>query len=131
MLKLGIVLMFAAAPQVLPAADKLPKADRIPTPPTSEEAAVIREGVTLHDKGDYEGAMAKYRQVLAENPWEVSALHELAFTQFVTKDYQGSLATARLGARCRSQALPGFYISMANALDELGKRDEAIGVYKA
>lgn len=92
---------------------------------------MIREGVALHDKGNYEGAIAKYKQVLAENPWEVNALHELAFTQFLSKDYQGSLATARIGAQCRSQALPGFYVAMANALDELGKRGDAIDIYKA
>jgi tetratricopeptide (TPR) repeat protein len=132
MSKIGLVILaLAVAPQLLFAADKLKKPDRIPAPPTPEQAALIREGVVLHDSGNYEGAIAKYKQVLAENPWEVTALHELAFTQFTARDYEGSLATARLGAQCRSQLLPGFYISMANALDELGKRVEAIDIYKA
>jgi tetratricopeptide (TPR) repeat protein len=127
----AVILVLAAASQFLLGADKLPKPDRIPAPPTPEQATLIREGVALHDSGNYEGAITKYKQVLAENPWEVNALHELAFTQFVSKDYEGSLATSRLGAQCRSQLLTGFYVSMANALDELGERVEAIDIYRA
>lgn len=119
------------APQLLLAADRLAKPDRVSAPPNSGTSHLDPGRVSLHDSGNHEGAIAKYKQVLAENPWAVNALHELAFTQFVSKDYQGSLATARIGAQCRPQLRPGFYISMANALDELGKRIEAIDVYRA
>ena len=111
-------------------ADKLPKPDRIPAPATPEQAALIREGVALHDQQDYAGAIAKYKQVLAENPWEVTALHELAFTYFASKDFEGALATARLGAQCRSRLLPLFYGMIGNALDELGRGGEAIETYR-
>ena len=71
-----IILGFAIHPAF--AAAKLPKPDRIPAEPTAEQIAVIREGVALHDLGNYDGAIAKYKQVLAQNPWEIHALHELA-----------------------------------------------------
>jgi tetratricopeptide (TPR) repeat protein len=113
------------------AAGKLPKPDRIPGAPTADQITLIREGVVLHDQRNYEGAIAKYKQVLAQNPWEVKALHELAFSYFEAKDYQGALDTARLGAQCRSPGLAGFHLMMGNALDELGRGSEAVETYRA
>ena len=113
------------------AAESLPKPDRVPADPTPEQVALVREGVALHDQRNYEGAIAKYQQVLAENPWEVHALYELAYSYFANGDYQASLDTARLGAQCKSGSLPGFYAMIGNALDELGKGEEAIETYQA
>src|SRR6266850_4574476 len=126
-----LVFAFGIAIHLALAADKLPKPDRIPGEPTPEQAALIREGVSLHDQRNYEGAIAKYKQVLTQNPWEVKALHELAFSYFENKDYQRALDTARLGAQCRSLLLAGFYSMIGNALDELGRSKEAIETYKA
>ncbi len=123
----GIVIAIHAAW----AADKLPKPDRIPEPPTQEQLLLIREGVALHDQQNYEAAIAKYKQVLAENPWEVRALHELAFTYFASKNYQAALETGLLGAQCRSEGLVGFYLVIGNALDDLGRGDEAIQTYQS
>ena len=125
---LFLILAFVGASS---AAEKLPKADRIAAEPTPEQVALVKEGVALHDEGKYEAAIAKYKQVLDQNPWELSALHELSFTYFASKQYEQSLATARLGAQCRSARLPGFYVAMANALDELGRGKEAIEIYRA
>jgi len=61
----------------------------------------------------------------------VSALHELAFTYFESKNYNDALATARLGVQCKSEVLPRFYIIIGNSLDEPGKAKEAIEIYKA
>jgi tetratricopeptide (TPR) repeat protein len=125
------VLVLAVAVGPAATAVKLSKPDRIPAEPTAEQVTLVREGVALHDKGDYIGAMAKYKQVLDQNPWEATALHELAFTYFTSENYQGALDTARLGAQCQSRLLPAFYAMMGNALDELGKGTEAIVTYKA
>jgi tetratricopeptide (TPR) repeat protein len=124
-----LALGFAIQPSLV--ASKLPKADRIPQAPTAEQASLVREGVALHDRRDFAGAIAKYKQVLAENPWEVNALHELALSYFESKDYQRSLDTARLGAQCRSQNLAAFYALIGNSLDELGRANEAIETYRA
>ncbi len=113
------------------AADKLPKPDRIAAAATPEQAALIREGVALHDQEKYQEAIARYKQVLAENPWEVHALYELSYTYFAMKNYAESIATARLGAQCKSEMLPQFYMTMANSLDEMGKPGDAIDLYKA
>ena len=68
--------------------------------------------------------------MLDANPWEIHALHELGFTYFTSKHYEEALATARVGIQCKSELLPAFYTLMGNALDELGKRKEAIETYR-
>ncbi len=123
-----MIFAFAAACN---AAERLPKPDRIAADATPEQIALVKEGVALHDEGKYDAAIAKYKQVLDQNPWEVGALFELTFTYFASRQYEQSLETARLGAQCRSTSLPGFYVAMANALDELGKGKEAIEIYRA
>ncbi len=120
---------FAAVPML--AAEKFPKPERVVTAATPAQRVLILEGVALHDLQSYDGAIAKYKQVLAENPWEVNALHELAYSYFESKRYQETIATARLGAQCQSKLLPFFHVMIANALDELGKGKEAIETYKA
>lgn len=109
----------------------LPKPQRVPSAVTPEQMAVIREGVALHDQHNYEAAIIKYKQVLAANPWEVHALQELALTYLASKRYEDAISTAKLGIQCKSDSLPQFYMLIANALDEQGKRKEAIETYRA
>jgi tetratricopeptide (TPR) repeat protein len=111
-------------------AEKLPKADRIPEPPTEAQLALIREGVALHDQQNYDGAIAKYKEVLDQNPWEVRALHEIALSYFAAKNYDAALAASRKGAECKSPDLPGFHMMIGNVLDELGKSSEAMDIYR-
>jgi len=115
---------------VASAGAKLPKPERTPVPATEQQRALIQEGVKLHDRGQYIKAIEQYQKVLAENPWEVVALHETAFSYFLAKDYEKSLETARLGAECQSPLLGAFHMMIGNALDELGRNTEALEVYK-
>jgi len=124
-------LALALAVVPLLSAGKLPKPDRIAAPPTPEQAALIREGIALHDQHNYEGAIAKYKEVLSENPSEVTALYELAFSYFQNKNYNDALATTQLGAQFKSERLPLFYGLMGSSLDDLGKGQEAIEILKA
>jgi len=128
----GRLALVALLPLAVFAADNpLPKADRDPTPPTLEQKILVRDGIALHDQGDYDGAIAKYKQVLDANPDEVFAMHELGFTYFTKKDYPNALEIARRGASYRSPDLAGFHTLMGNVLDEMGDRDQAIAVYRA
>jgi hypothetical protein len=52
-------MFLCLAPVTLFAAEKLPKPDRIPSPATTAQQALIRQGVALHDAGDFEGAIAR------------------------------------------------------------------------
>ena len=50
---------------------KAPKLE--PTASTETQQQMIKEGVALHDEGDYDGAIARYEQVLKENPNDAQA----------------------------------------------------------
>ena len=111
--------------------EKLPKANRVPSAPTAEQKALISEGILLHDAGQYDNAILKYKQVLEESPDVVEAIYELGFSYFYKKDYENALAVARRGAQYRSDMLPQFYVILGNTLDDIGRRGQAIDFYKA
>src|SRR6266567_8129693 len=110
--------------------EKTPDPKLTPSPPSREQSALVREGTKLHDAQNYDGAIAKYKEVLAENPDETGAMYELSFTYFAMKDYVHALSVARHGAEYRSRTLPQFYVIIGNSLDDSGKREEAIEFYR-
>ena len=103
---------------------------QIPVPSTEGQKALIKEGVALHDKGEYDAAIKKYAEVLAENPSDVAALYELSYTLAAKKEYQKSIETARKGTQYKSELLDQFYLVIANDLDDMGQRDKAISAYR-
>lgn len=103
---------------------------KAPSATTAEHEAVIRAGVDLHDKGQFDQAIAKYQEVLAKNPADVNALFEMAFSYMAKKDFDKSLDVAKRGAEYRSELLPMFYDVMASALDSKGQPNDAIAAYK-
>jgi len=103
---------------------------RVPATTTPEQEAVIRAGVDLHDKGQFDDAIAKYKEVLAKSPTDVTAMFELAYTYLAKKDFDNSLATAREGAQFQSELLPMFYDLMASSYDSKGQPQQAIDTYK-
>jgi Tfp pilus assembly protein PilF len=102
----------------------------VPVPSTESQTQRIREGVALHDRGDYTGAIAKYESVLNENPDNVLALYELSYSQWAKKDFRKSLETAYKGAQYKSDHLTGFYLMIGNSLDDLGEPKKSVEVLK-
>lgn len=103
---------------------------RVPAATSAEQEAVLRAGIDLHDKGQFDAAIAKYQEVLAKSPSNVTALFELAYSYLEKKDYDRSFATARTGAEYKSELLPMFYDLMASSLDSKGQAEEAVEVYR-
>lgn len=108
----------------------LPKPDRVCASLTPAQAAVVREGVALHDARRYDEAIAKYQLVLAEEPWLVTALHELSYSYFESRRFSEALEVGLRGVQCRTEGPSQFPILIGNALDELGRSQEAIAVYE-
>jgi Flp pilus assembly protein TadD len=101
-----------------------------PVPSTEKEKSIIKEGIALHDRGDYDGAIAKYEEVLKDNPDNVLALYEQSYSLFLKKDYRKSLEKAYKGAQYKSDNLIMFYVTIGNNLDLLGDPQKAVKVYK-
>jgi hypothetical protein len=101
-----------------------------PTEMTADMEAAIREGVDLHEKGQFDEAIARYEGVLAKSPGNVVALFERAFSELAKRDFDKAIETARTGAQYKSDLLPMFYDVMASALDSKGQPQQAIEAYR-
>ena len=112
------------------AEESLSEATKAPSLPSPAQRALVQQGVALHDSGDYDGAIRKYKQVLADTPNEVNALQEISLSYFAKKDYENALAFAKQGAEIKSDLLPDFYMTIGSILDETGKLQDALAVYK-
>ncbi|MBO9636122.1 MAG: tetratricopeptide repeat protein [Chitinophagaceae bacterium] len=93
--------------------------------------ALLQEGVALHDKGDYDGALKIYDEVLAKDPNRLLAWYEKSLTLFVAQRYQecADLCKDVLKKFREGDELENIYVNYGSALDALGKPDEAIKVY--
>jgi tetratricopeptide (TPR) repeat protein len=103
---------------------------RTPAQPTPAQEKALQEGVSLHDEGKYDEAIAAYQAILDETPGIPAALYELAYSYAAKKDYQQSIATARRGAQYDSELLPLFYDVIAFSLDAMGEPRQAIDAYR-
>jgi tetratricopeptide (TPR) repeat protein len=125
---LSLVLTLCSAGAA--AAQQIPDPKLTPEPASEKQTAAVREGVALHDRGDFDGAIRRYESVLAENPSNVLALYEMSYAYTEKKDYRKALEVAMRGAQYHSEQLDGFYVLMGNNLDLLGETTKAIEVYK-
>src|SRR5215471_6370194 len=116
---------------VVAAAQDIPAPNRTAIPSTDAHRAIIREGVAFHDQGDFDRAIRKYQEVLAEAPGDTGALYEMAFSLFARGDYQKSLETALTGAQYDSPQLPHFYVLIGNNYDQLKQPEKAVKAYQA
>lgn len=91
----------------------------------------IREGVALHDKGDFEGAIAKYDKALDLDEGNADALYEKSFSLLSLKKYDAciSICEELIQGDTEPQTLKLVYTTYGNALDGAGKPEEAIEAY--
>jgi len=68
------VLLFS--PVLACAQEKVPKPNRVPADVTPEQRELIRQGTVAHDAGQYDAAIADYKQVLEKAPDNISAMYD-------------------------------------------------------
>lgn len=103
---------------------------RIAVASTPAQEATLRAGVELHDKKEFDAAIAKYQEVLKENADNVAALFEMAYSYLEKKDHAKSLEMARRGTEYTSDLLPMFYDLIASNYDAQGDQKQAVETYK-
>jgi tetratricopeptide (TPR) repeat protein len=112
-------------------AQKIEKPTLTPVEATASQRQLIEEGVKLHDAGKIDEAILKYEQVLKENPDCDLALYELAMSAFNKKDYTKALEAGYKLVKYKSNTgMAGFGV-IGNILDDQGKTQEAIDIYKS
>lgn len=90
---------------------------------------LIRQGVSLHDKGKYKEAIASYEEALKVNPTSMSAVYEMSLSYLQLKDYEKALKLSSRVIEGGFQALlMDSYIVKGTALANMNKMNEAIKV---
>jgi tetratricopeptide (TPR) repeat protein len=94
--------------------------------------AIKNEGVALHDKGDYEGAIRKYDEAIAKDNTYYLAYYEKSLSLYAAGRYQdcSDCCVAILKKFPEGNENKKVYVNYGSALDGLDKPEEAIEVYK-
>ena len=92
---------------------------------------LLLEAVALHDKGDYDGALRLYDQVIARDPERLLAWYEKSLTLLVAKRYEACIDLCKevLNKFKEGDELDNIYVNYGSALDAAGKPDDAIRIY--
>jgi tetratricopeptide (TPR) repeat protein len=109
---------------------KIAKPTLIAQEPTAEQKQLISEGIKLHDQKQYGEAIKKYQLVLNANPACTFAMYEMAMSLYSNGNLEKAMDLAVNGSKYRSKELPLFYLTIGNALDDVGKHKEAIKIYR-
>lgn len=112
------------------AAQRISKPTLTPKACTPDQKAMVQEGIAYHDARKYDAAVEKYEQVLSQNPDCTIAIYELSMTLYTKGDKTKAMETAYRGSSYKSDELPLFYLTMANIIDDVGKPEEAVRIYK-
>jgi hypothetical protein len=130
MKKLILISLALIALSLSVSAQKIEKPTLTPSEPTAAQKELIDQGVQLHDEKRYADAILKYRQVLKENPDCVLAQYELAYSLYAKGDLVTAKETAFKLTKYISKLGVRAYGMIANVLDDEGKPNEAIEIYK-
>ena len=91
----------------------------------------VKEGIAYHDKGDYEGAIARYNVALALDEDNLFALAEKALSLLSLQKIDESIeiCLAAIEKHPGENGLRIVYVTCGNAYDGLKKTDKAIEMY--
>lgn len=111
-------------------AQKLPKPTLLGSAPNATQQEQIRKASELHDNKKFDEAIAIYDKLLAEAPDLTLALYEKSFSLYAKGEKEKAMQLAYEGAKYKSDELPMMYMMIANGLDDAGKDDEAVRIYR-
>jgi tetratricopeptide (TPR) repeat protein len=96
---------------------------------TNEHGALLRRTVDRHQAGDLQGAIAGYREVLADSPRDPDTLHMLgiALAQAGRPHEAVPLMLAALESSSNS---PNLHFDLGNVLAALQRHEEAFAAYR-
>lgn len=92
---------------------------------------LVKEGIVLHDKGDYEGAIAKYEVALVIDKDDYDANYEKSLSCLYAKKYDECIAISKylIEKHKDNAAIRGVYCNCGSAYDDKGDADGAINMY--
>ncbi len=92
---------------------------------------LVMEGIELHDKGDYKGAIAKYDKALSVDKDNLFALTEMAYSLLSMEKNKESIEYCEKAIKLYpgDKDLNVVYVTYGNATDGLNKTEDAIKIY--
>ena len=90
---------------------------------------LIKKASELHDKQEYKKAIDIYKQISRSDTNYSNALYELSLSTFTDKQLEPSLQYAKKGMELFPEDFARFGVQAANALDEMGKSEDALKIY--
>ncbi len=97
----------------------------------NKTGALVTQGVELHDKGDYEGAIKKYDEALQVDSTDYDANYEKSLSCLYAKRYDECIAISEylLNTYPDSASNGNLYSNCGSAWDDKGNAEKALEVY--
>lgn len=94
-------------------------------------AKLVKDGIELHDKGDYAGAIKKYDEALLIDKDDYDANYEKSLSCLYLKRYDDCIAVSKylIEKHSTNAALPAVYSNYGSALDDKGESEAAIKIF--
>lgn len=90
---------------------------------------LLKKGYKLHDDKKYKEAIEIYKQINRSDTNYSNALYELSLSCIADSQFEASYQYALLGLKLFPDNFPKFSLEAANALDDMGRYQEAIKLY--
>jgi tetratricopeptide (TPR) repeat protein len=97
----------------------------------AEVKQFVKQGIELHDNGDYKGAIALYQQALKLDSKSPMVNYEIASSYFESKNYAKAMEHINVVLASNSNLMDQAFILKGSVLDLQGKKKEAIDVYES
>lgn len=96
-----------------------------------EAEKLVEEGIAYHDKGDFEGAIAKYDKALELDKDNLLALAEKAMSLLSLEKHEDAIKVCKTAIKKHpgEKGLGSVYVTCGTAYDGLKKTDKSIETY--
>ncbi len=91
---------------------------------------LIREGITFHDRGDYDAAIARYHAALKLDPQSATAMYEMGYSFYMKNNPDSALYYCYQSLQYDSPSYLPAVILVGSILDDQGQTAGSIRLYK-
>ena len=118
-----VATLFAAPNATSKASSKASKAEAV--------KKLVDQGVQFHEQGQYDEALAKYKEAEKKDPKNALVKYEMAFTYHAKRDLDKSLSYARAATKLKVEGIEeNLYSLLGTVYDDKGMPDSALAVYR-
>lgn len=94
-------------------------------------STLVGEGVQLHEQGQYDAAIAKYKQAEKKAPKDALVKYEMAFSYHAKHEFDKALHYAKAATKLDTKGIDeNLYSLIGTIYDEKGMPDSALAVYR-